>query len=844
MPTISGVLLDTEDEPISGKNFKHSKNRIERDVSHLRKEKWTVNHKVYLQTYPALSVQPLESATLSMTSATYQARSCVDNYKYANIVNTTLVKRSKRSEHNIVVEEVSDDKQWDSKNGFYHISEPDRGPMQGIDDDIVERPANIMHEKETPEMFVTKSLSNEISKADERSHLKKVIRSKISNFKENELKSGRNKYSEKHKTSPSSPRTKETKAPVTKKRFEDKYEENLDSKEKDGESERDYAVYEIGHPELWYTVHVQLFEKLSTPDGKTVWNDLTKGELASVSSTSPEWTGQDLNVRYRPAEWIPRDEFSLPSSSLCLLAPIRSGEASAYNDNGTKLNGDSDDEGYIVLPEEDVVGLKDDDGNIKRHNDNNSDSEYISRSEEQRERGRRRVVVRTSRALLTGKEEKVNIACQGANKYLTIPHRRPHHAQIDLEARADENELVRVGASGRIAIAVADSSRKTRTVITLQVGNTGLAAARFRVITRDCGPALSDLINEKNKPVTMAGPVLIPPRHTRTLRLELPIEIPVDVAQCSVSLVNDEEKSVAVREVSVKKGDRCFCVWHCDCVCLTDDPRLLCREMAEARQSAAGLSNRDRTRHARSACYKDVVTLNIFIIFTGVIVALLLLGCIKAILGLIFSCIGMWGLDQMVQLPRKIDRYYEGNLRCRPVEYDCEGYPIHPDSRERTVRMISRSVEFILNVIFFVSVPCIIICDAIKEMISRCRNQCTQNPCCTSTSKNDTKKCFSSQDMQGMAALRWRRRRGGLRRWMTPEAQELSKELWKQGLTPIKCEFMRPLLRDGRHIDSATQREQHDDSCVDSEQDDTDYVLTQMQKSRESLSILKQKSKP
>ncbi|XP_035430414.2 uncharacterized protein LOC118262875 isoform X3 [Spodoptera frugiperda] len=814
--TISGVLLDNEDEPISGKNFKHSKNRIERDLSHLRKEKWTANHKVHLQTFPmtplALSVQPLESATLSVTSATYQTRSCVDNYKYANILNTTLVKRSKRNEHNIVVEEVSDDKQWDSKNGFYHISDSDRGPMQGIDDDIVERPANIINEKETPEMFVTKTLTNEITKADERSRLKKLIRSKNSNAKENESKSGRNKYSEKHKTSPSSPRSKETKT-LTTKRFEDKYEENLESKEKGGESERDYAVYEIGHPELWYTVHVQLFEKLSTPDGKTVWNDLTKGELASVSSTSPEWTGQDLNVRYRPAEWIPRDEFSLPSSSLCLLAPIH-GEASSYNENGTKLNGDSDDEGYIVLPEEDVIGLKDEDGNINGRNDTNSDSEYISRSEEQRERylqGRRRVVVRTSRAILTGKEEKVNIAFHGTNKYLTIPHRRPHHAQIDLEARADENELVRVGASGRIAIAVADSSRKTRTVITLQVGNTGLAAARFRVITRDCGPALSDLINDKNKPVTMAGPVLIPPRHTRTLRLELPMEIPVDVAQCSVSLVNDEEKSVAVREVSVKKGDRCFCVWHCDCVCLTDDPRLLCREMPEARQSAAGLSNRDRTRHARSACYKDVVTLNIFIIFTGVIVALLLLGCIKAILGLVFSCIGMWGLDQMVQFPRKIDHYYEESIRCRQVEYDCQGYPVHPDTKMKTVRMLSR-------------------------------NQ-SQNPCCTSTSKNDTKKCFSSQDMQGMAALRWRRRRGGLRRWMTPEAQELSKELWKEGLTPIKCEFMRPLLRDGRHIDSATQREQPDDSCVDSEQDDTDYVLTQMQKSRESLSILKQKSK-
>ncbi|KAH9634154.1 hypothetical protein HF086_001356 [Spodoptera exigua] len=80
--TISGVLLDTDNESVSGKNLKHSKNRIERAVGYLRNEKWSVNHTVHhLQTYPVvphdLGVQPLESATLSVTqSATLQARSC------------------------------------------------------------------------------------------------------------------------------------------------------------------------------------------------------------------------------------------------------------------------------------------------------------------------------------------------------------------------------------------------------------------------------------------------------------------------------------------------------------------------------------------------------------------------------------------------------------------------------------------------------------------------------------------------------------------------------------------------------------------------------------------------
>lgn len=44
--------------------------------------------------------------------------------------------------------------------------------------------------------------------------------------------------------------------------------------------ERIFALYEIGNPSVWYNVQIQLFEKLSTPDGKTVWNDLTNGQPA------------------------------------------------------------------------------------------------------------------------------------------------------------------------------------------------------------------------------------------------------------------------------------------------------------------------------------------------------------------------------------------------------------------------------------------------------------------------------------------------------------------------------------------------------------------------------------
>ena len=50
---------------------------------------------------------------------------------------------------------------------------------------------------------------------------------------------------------------------------------------------------------------------------------------------------------------------------------------------------------------------------------------------------------------------------------------------------------------------------------------------------------------------------------------------------------------------------------------------------------------------------------------------------------------------------------------------------------------------------------------------------------------------------------------------------------------------MQPLLRDGQQEELQEPQEEDNaqDSYLDTEQEDTDYVLAQMQKSRESLSV-------
>ncbi|XP_068629114.1 uncharacterized protein [Battus philenor] len=543
--------------------------------------------------------------------------------------------------------------------------------------------------------------------------------------------------------------------------------------------EKHYAVYEIGNPDLWYTVHLQLYEKSSTPEGKIVWNDITKEEVASVSTLNPEWSNSDMSIQYRPAEWLSREEFSLPKASLCLLIPLRGTDLTNLGNDGDYIIDNFGE--FLVLTIDELV-TEEPANNIR---DNSSNLPVANVSQENKTP--RRVLIRASRALMGGSAESLLFASKGSDQYMMIPHRKPHHSQIDVESRADGNELIHVGSLGRIMTAVSDSSRRTRTVLTLQVTNTGLAAARFRVAAKDCGPGSLKQMNDEGFTV---GPALLSPKHTHRFLIELPFEIPDENTHCYVSLLNDDDDSVAVRDVAIKKGDRCFCVWHCDCVCLSDDPKLICREMSEAQQSAAGLTLKKRPRKIRSVCNSDNVTTNIFVIVIGVLAVLLALGFTKAILGLAFGCIGFWGLEKIVKMPRMLDHYYESSLRYRPVTYDIEGWPIHPDTKKRNVRSISRPMEFMLNIIFFVAIPCVIVRDTLRSLTLKYGN--TEGTVKTKSKPPDDKKVYNTRDIQ-----------------------------------------MRPLL----HEESFRKSEDLLSSCADSEQEDTEYVLMQMQKSRESLAV-------
>ncbi|XP_061382919.1 uncharacterized protein LOC116768855 isoform X3 [Danaus plexippus] len=524
-----------------------------------------------------------------------------------------------------------------------------------------------------------------------------------------------------------------------------------------------FALFEIGDPDLYYNARVQLFEKLSTPEGKTVWNDLTMDEIARVSSLHPEWSDRDINVRYKPINWLPREKFTLPHKRLSLVVPLRMDSDNPIFDK----HGD-----FVIVPNSDIITVRDA-RSLKRRDKPNNLTE--TSTQESTVKLKRQVVVRVSRALMAGSAARLKIIARGTDHFLKLPHTRRHHAQIDIEGRADNNELVLVGAFGRLTTIVSDTTRKSRSILTIQATNTGLAAARFRVVTRECNPELSNQDLEKNE--NTIGPILLAPRHSGTFRLNIPIENAIESAHCVVSLVNQDDESVAIRNVRIIRDDRCFCVWHCDCVCL----RL-----------------------------------------------------VKAVLGLILPCVGSNGLYRLFQKPRKLDHYYESSLRAREVIYDADGWPVHPDSKQRNVRLVSLPMEFILNLIFFIILPCIMIWEALSKLTSRLRERHdTMND---RGQSDDIKKCFSTQDVQS-GRHRLRRRRDMLQRWMTPHAEQLSTDIWKDELTPPGSTPSDSPLLIGKNCCS-TNKEPAISS--DSDQEDTEYVLMQMQKSRESLARCQQ----
>lgn len=49
-------------------------------------------------------------------------------------------------------------------------------------------------------------------------------------------------------------------------------------------------------------------------------------------------------------------------------------------------------------------------------------------------------------------------------------------------------------------------------------------------------------------------------------------------------------------------------------------------------------------------------------------------------------------MGMLVDLPRPLDQYQERELKYKTVRYDVGGWPVHPETGERTVRILNKLV--------------------------------------------------------------------------------------------------------------------------------------------------------
>ncbi|KAJ4435146.1 hypothetical protein ANN_23722 [Periplaneta americana] len=261
-------------------------------------------------------------------------------------------------------------------------------------------------------------------------------------------------------------------------------------------------------------------------------------------------------------------------------------------------------------------------------------------------------------------------------------------AKIGVRQLANRLEALNPKSSGRITEVHVDATRPFRSLITVIVTNTGLASSSYKVRLRDFpSQAPPAWLEEKSRLIR------IPPQHVQEFLLQLDGPLPAEQIHCSVELVNWKEQLVATRRIRLRQKERCLCVWHCLCACIGAGVGndLRCEPMSAEHYNAAGFQGSLPTTTTTTTYIADNIFLSVVCFMIILLLILILLGVAKGILGLC-SCpaVGMWGLDMFVEQARRIPHYYEKELCDRSVIYDCAGYPVHPDTKLRTVRTISR----------------------------------------------------------------------------------------------------------------------------------------------------------
>lgn len=271
---------------------------------------------------------------------------------------------------------------------------------------------------------------------------------------------------------------------------------------------------------------------------------------------------------------------------------------------------------------------------------------------------------------------------------------------LDVEIRADGNLLLKQNSLAILTEVYTDATSSAKTSIIAKVFNSGLVSSVFKVSLTNCPldiPASFSNINTK--------PALIAPQRQHTFNLQIQCALPLTEFHCTMQVINEKEELIASRKIRVYKQDRCICTWYCACGCFVADGGLKCKPFPLEEYYAAGFQGGlpVPSHIVQHTFIDDMISLMLHI-FMFLIITLLVMGFLKGIIGCFSVPVGLWGLDMVLDLPRRLRRYYEPEIFHRKVVYNKAGWPIHPDSKRR-VRNIFLPAEFCVNTMFFIIYP-------------------------------------------------------------------------------------------------------------------------------------------
>ncbi|KAI4467072.1 protein hapless 2 [Holotrichia oblita] len=483
-----------------------------------------------------------------------------------------------------------------------------------------------------------------------------------------------------------------------------------------------YGVYKMDKPVVDQEAIFQIFEKYETPTGLVRWKDLSKGKKIKLGTFNPHYKDELPTISMMFISVFDDADFCLDWNKLRLLIPegVDISELPKYPE---ARNGPSE---YLLIPTEKIV-LSGDKCNVAgvgfeaffkqpnrcsmpRGSCLHHQPYHLWHYDKTLERnGKKGCFFLKHHGKLSKNPIRKNDTSH--EKFLSLNFYGEYVSMVDMEINADFNAILRPTSAAIITEVYIDSTCSESTHLTIKLSNSGLLSSQFKVRVCDCPLELEGKFHDLQSDL-----VVIPPQHQHIFRLNYHSKIVVDIFHCSVEALNAQGELVALRRIKIQKSDRCICTWHCLCACIGSSTGLKCVPMKIDHYHAAGFKGGMpvSTYADHVALPSDIYRL-IFFIFLFIVFTFLLLGLTKALLGLCSLPIGTWGLNVLLDLPKPMNKYYDGKLAGRFVVYDEEGWPIHPDTGRR-VRNIPLVAEFCTNIMFFFSYPTIIFLMVIKRL--------------------------------------------------------------------------------------------------------------------------------